>query len=131
MSEVEELVAQECGRGFIPEEPLLRSLVIPSKDPSKIFVYLMVDQVASDGLSLLNCLSQMQDETQRKENRIMINRREAVKIDSTKVWKALQKIKEIDEEFKSTNRVGKGIRNGRISYSVSEDINLTELKRYA
>ena len=61
----------------------------------------------------------------------MINRREAVKIDSTKVWKALQKIKEIDEEFKSTNRVGKGIRNGRISYSVSEDINLTELKRYA
>ena len=55
--EMEELVATECGRGFDPEEPLLRSLIIPSKDPSKIFVHLMVDQVASDGLSLLNCLT--------------------------------------------------------------------------
>ena len=37
----------------------------------------------------------------------------------------------MDIKFNVTKRVGKGIRNGRVSYSVSEDINLTELKKYA
>ena len=55
--ELEEFVATESSRGFTPEEPLLKSLIIPSKDPKKIFVYLNADHTAADGLSLLNCLT--------------------------------------------------------------------------
>ena len=50
--ELEEFVATESSRGFTPEEPLLKSLIIPSKDPKKIFVYLNADHTAADGSNL-------------------------------------------------------------------------------
>ena len=62
MREIEELVSRHVEEGLKDGDPRLKAQIIQKKgDPSKIYVLASTDHRASDGLSLLQCFSMMQD----------------------------------------------------------------------